>query len=110
MKRTLFVVAAVAAVLTLAGCGLLSPEQQADMLSVVNQLEAEGRISAAVAAVQRELLASNGVGPVWQQGLGYLLAAASAYVGIQIQRGPAAPRAERVVRRQAKLAEKTARV
>jgi hypothetical protein len=108
MKRTLLTAAVAAALLTLAGCGLLDPQQQADMLGTINQLEAEGKITAVMAAAQRELLQSNGVGSVWQQGLGYLLAAASAYFGIQIRRGTSASKAELVARKQAKLAEKAA--
>lgn len=110
MKRLAFTVAAVAAVLTLAGCGILDPQQQADMVAVINQLEAEGKLSATMAAAQRELVQSNGIGPIWQQGIGYALAAVSAYFGIQLKRGPTAPRAERVVRVQAKLAEKAAKL
>lgn len=110
MRRALFVVAGVTAVLTLAGCGLLDPQQQADMLEVINQLERDGKLSATMAAAQRELVTSNGIGPIWQQGLGYALAAVSAYFGIQLKRGTSATTAERVNRKQAKLAEKAAKL
>ena len=85
-------------------CGLLDPAQQQAMLETINELEATGKITPTMAAAQRELVMSNGVGPWWQQGLGIVIAAVSAYLGVQWRRGPSATPQERVQRVQAKLA------
>jgi hypothetical protein len=89
--------------LTFTACGILDPQQQSDMLSAINTLEEAGHLTPAMAAVQRELVTSNGIGPIWQQGLGYALAALSAYFGIQLKRGPS----ERLVKIANKKAAKS---
>lgn len=98
--------ALIACCILLASCGLLSPEQVGQMGEAVDLLEYNKSISPSMASAFRELLASNGIGPIWQQGLGYGLAALSAYFGVQWRRGTPATADERVARQQKKLAEK----
>jgi hypothetical protein len=85
----------------LASCGIFDVAQQAQLFEEIERLETGGLLSPSVAAAMRDLIQSNGVGPIWQQGVGYVLAAVSAYLGVQFRRGTPATTEERVQRRSA---------
>jgi len=77
-----------AVVLLCAGCGLLSPEQQANALEVIDQMLRNGQVTEAQYAALREAILSKGSGAWWEE-LGLALgSAALAYAGVQIRRGP----------------------
>lgn len=77
-----------AVALLVAGCGLLSPQQQADALEVIDQMLKNGQITPDQFAALREAILSKGSGFWWEE-LGMALgSAALAYAGVQIRRGP----------------------
>jgi hypothetical protein len=90
----------------LASCGIFDVAQQAQLFEEIERLETGGLLSPSVAAAMRDLIQSNGVGPIWQQGVGYVLAAVSAYLGVQWRRGTPATVEERVQRQKARLSAK----
>lgn len=78
----------VAVALLVTGCGLLSPQQQADALQVIDQMLKNGQITPDQFAALREAILAKGSG-VWWEELGLALgSAALAYAGVQIRRGP----------------------
>ena len=77
-----------AVALLVAGCGLLSPQQQADALQVIDQMLKNGQITPDQFAALREAILAKGSGAWWEE-LGLALgSAALAYAGVQIRRGP----------------------
>ena len=87
MKTITYVVVAVACLL-LAGCGLLSPEQQQTALQTVDAMVANGAATPAQAAAMREAILSGGQGAWWQQAATALVGAGLGYIGVRVQRGP----------------------
>jgi len=76
------------ACLLLAGCGLLSPDQQKTALDVIDQMVIVGSATPAQAAAMREAVLGGGQMAFWQQ-IGLTIAGAvTAYAGVQMRRGP----------------------
>lgn len=92
--------------MALSSCGIFDPAQQAQLIDEIARLEDGGLISGSIAGAMRDLIEGNGVGPIWQQGLGYGLAALSAYLGVQWRRGTPATGEERIRRKRAKIEAK----
>lgn len=77
-----------AVALLVAGCGLLSPEQQATALEVIDQMLTQQQITPDQYEALREAILAKGSGAWWEE-LGLAIgSAALAYAGIQIRRGP----------------------
>lgn len=84
-----------------AGCGLMSPQQQADALAALDEMFRNGAITRAQYEALREGVLASSSANWWQQIVGTVAAAGLAYVGVQMRRGPVATPQERVARRAA---------
>ena len=96
--RILFLIVAC---LLLAGCGMLSPDQQSTALDVIEQMLAQGTITPEQYEGLRQSILAGGTGAWWQQIAEVAVAAGLAYVGVRLQRGPPT-RTENVAKKAAK--------
>ncbi len=101
--RVLFVCAAMALLLVLTSCGLLTPQQQADALAAVDAMVQTGSITKAQADAMKEAILNGSQVAWWQQAIQVVGGAALAYAGVQWRRGPVATPIERVERLKAKV-------
>lgn len=95
--------AAMAAVLMVTtSCGLLSNEQAQAAMQIVNEMQAQGSVTAEQAEALRQALLANTGEPWWQQVGRVVLEVGLAVAGVRLWRGPAASVAERAARVAAK--------
>ena len=100
MKTPKTCVAALAllAPLTLAGCGVLSSEHVETALQIIEQMQAQGSVTAEQAEALRQALQAS-TGEPWYMQVGRMaLEVGLAVAGVRMWRGPSATAAERVAR------------
>jgi len=91
-------VLALLALSTLAGCGVLSNEHIETARQIIDQMQAQGSVTAEQAEALRQALQAN-TGEPWYTQVGrVVLEVGLAVVGVRMWRGPAATAAERVAR------------
>lgn len=93
-----FAVLAVAG-LTLCSCGLFDSGQVELAMQVIQQMEAQGTVTAAQAEALREALSVSSTEPWYYQMGRVALEVALAVAGVRIWRGPSATVAERLARK-----------
>lgn len=91
-------VLALLALSTLAGCGVLSNEHIETARQIIDQMQAQGSVTAEQAEALRQALQAN-TGEPWYTQVGrVVLEVGLAVVGVRMWRGPSATAAERVAR------------
>lgn len=101
MKTILRLALCALLVVTLCGCGLLSPQEQQTALAALDEMLRTNAITQAQYAALREALLAGGSGAWWQQFAQVAGSAVLAIAGVRLQRGPPATPDE-VVSRQVK--------
>lgn len=87
-----------AVLMAMTSCGLLSNEQAQAALQIVNEMQAQGSVTAEQAEALRQALLANTGEPWWQQVGRVVLEVGLAVAGVRLWRGPSASVAERAAR------------
>jgi hypothetical protein len=98
ITKTIAAATGLLALSTLAGCGILSNEHVETASRIIEQMQAQGSVTAEQAEALRQALQAN-TGEPWYTQLGrVVLEVGLAVVGVRMWRGPSATTAERVAR------------